>query len=74
MRIYNNFYLFLESIVSPTAVGNEKGGDGGRILGCIEGGSGESGRDGGRICGALREAVGSLERWLSAMLGETYLI
>jgi hypothetical protein len=25
MRIYNNFYLFLESVVSPTAVGEEKG-------------------------------------------------
>jgi hypothetical protein len=28
MRIYNNFYLFLESVVSPTAVGEEKGRDG----------------------------------------------
>jgi hypothetical protein len=43
MRIYNNFYLFLESVVSPTAVGEEKGRDGGGILGCVEGGSGESG-------------------------------
>jgi hypothetical protein len=33
MRIYNNFYLFLESVVSPTAVGEEKGRDDGMILG-----------------------------------------
>jgi hypothetical protein len=72
MRIYNNFNVFLESVVSPTAVGEEKGGrDPGvrrgrqwgagarrqRDLGCVEGGSGEPGRDGGRRC------------W-----GETYLI
>jgi hypothetical protein len=43
MRIYNNFYLFLESVVSPTAIGEEKGRDGGRILGCVEGGSGSRG-------------------------------
>jgi hypothetical protein len=24
MRIYNSFYVFLESVVSPTAVGEEK--------------------------------------------------
>jgi hypothetical protein len=57
MRIYNN--LFLESVVSPTAVGEEKGRDGGGILGCVEEGSGEPGRDGGGILGASREAVGS---------------
>jgi hypothetical protein len=45
--------------VSPTAVGEEKGRDGGGILGCVEGGTGESGQDGGRILGASREAVGS---------------
>jgi hypothetical protein len=62
MRIYNDFYLFLESVVPPTAVNNETGRDGSRILGCIEGGSGElvrddleggseePGRDGGRRC------------------------
>jgi hypothetical protein len=33
MRIYNNIYLVLESVVSPTAVGEEKGRDGGEILG-----------------------------------------
>jgi hypothetical protein len=44
MRIYNNFYVFLESVVSPTAVGEEKGS---RFLGCVDGGSGEPGRDGG---------------------------
>jgi hypothetical protein len=59
MRIYNNFYLFLESLVSPTAVGEEKGRDGSRILGCVEGSSGEPGRDGGGILGASMEAVGS---------------
>jgi hypothetical protein len=57
MRIYNNFYLFLESV--PTAVGEEKGRDGGGILGCIEGGGGEPVRDGGGILGTSREAVGS---------------
>jgi hypothetical protein len=72
MRIYNNFYVFLGSVESPTAVGEDKGSqDPGvrrgrqwgagvsrrRDLGCIEGGSGESWRDGGRRC------------W-----GETYLI
>jgi hypothetical protein len=59
MRIYNNSYLFLESVVSPTVVGEEKGRDGGRILGCVEGGSGEPGRDDGGILGASREAVAS---------------
>jgi hypothetical protein len=29
MSIYNNFYLFLESVVSPTAVSEEPGRDGG---------------------------------------------
>jgi hypothetical protein len=53
MRIYNNFYLFLESLVSPTAVGEEKGRDGSRILGCVEGSSGEPGRDGGRDLGCV---------------------
>jgi hypothetical protein len=32
---------------------------GARILGCVEGGSGEAGRDDGGILGASREAVGS---------------
>jgi hypothetical protein len=58
MRVFNNFYVFLESVVSPTAVGEEKGSRDpevrrGRLwgtearrrqdLGCIEGGSGELG-------------------------------
>jgi hypothetical protein len=55
MRIYNKFYLFLESVVS---VGEEKGRYDGGILGCVEGGSGEPGRDDGGILGASREAVG----------------
>jgi hypothetical protein len=69
MRIYNNFYLFLESVVSPTAVDEEKGRDGGGILGCVEGGSGEPGRDDGGILAASREALGSQERWWSVMPG-----
>jgi hypothetical protein len=43
IRIYNNFYLFIESVVSPTVVGEEPGRDGGGILGCIKGGSGSRG-------------------------------
>jgi uncharacterized membrane protein len=43
MRIYSKFFLFLESVVSPTAVGEESGRGGGGIMGCIEGGSGEPG-------------------------------
>jgi hypothetical protein len=58
MRIYNNFYLFLESVVSPTIVGEEKRRDG-EILGCVEGGSGEPGQDGCGILGVSREVVGS---------------
>jgi hypothetical protein len=58
-RVYNNLCLFLESVVSPTAVCEEKGRDGGGILGCVEGGSGVPGRDGGGILDASREAVGS---------------
>jgi hypothetical protein len=78
MRIYNNFYVFLRegeyTIVSPTAVGEEKGSRDPRVhrgrqwgagarrrrdLGCVEGGSGESRRDDGGIFGASREAAGS---------------
>jgi hypothetical protein len=88
MRIYNNFYVFLRegeyTIVSPTAVGEEKGSQDPRVrrwrqwgagarrrrdLGCVDGGSGEPGRDGGEILGASREAVGTRARWRSAMLG-----
>jgi hypothetical protein len=64
MRIYNSFYVFLESVVSPTAVGEEKSLDPGvrrerqwgtgarrrQDLGCVKGSSGELGRDGGRRC------------------------
>jgi hypothetical protein len=72
MRIYNTFYVFLKLVVSPTAVGEEKGSRDPRVrrgrqwgagarrrwdLGCVERGSGEPWRDGGRRC------------W-----GETYLI
>jgi hypothetical protein len=78
MRIYNNLYVFLRegkyAIVSPTAVGEEKGSRDPRVrrgrqwgagarrrrdLGCVEGGSGEPERDGGESLGASREAVGS---------------
>jgi hypothetical protein len=73
MRIYNNFYLFLELVVSPTAVGEEKGRDGGRILGCVEGGSGEPGRDDNKILGALREAVWSQEEMVVGDAGEKHI-
>jgi hypothetical protein len=78
MRIYDNFYVFLRegeyTIVSPTAVGEEKGSRDPRVrrgrrwgararrrqdLGCVEGGSGEPGRDDDGILGASREAVGN---------------
>jgi hypothetical protein len=78
MRIYNNFYVFLRegeyTIVSPTAVGEEKGSRDPRVhrgrqwvagarwrrdLGYVEGGSWELERDDGRILGASREAVGN---------------
>jgi hypothetical protein len=78
MRIYNNFYIFLRegeyTIVSPTAVVEEKGSRDPRVcrgrqwgagarqrrdLGCVEGGNGEPGRDGGRILVASRDPVGS---------------
>jgi hypothetical protein len=73
MRIYTNFHLFLESVVSPTAVGEEKGRDGGGILGCIEGGSGEPGRDDGGILGASREAVGSQREMAVGNAGEKHI-
>jgi hypothetical protein len=73
MRIYNNFYLFLESVVSPTVVGEDKGRDGGGILGCVEGGSGEPGRDGGGILGASREAVGSRGEMAVGDAGEQHI-
>jgi hypothetical protein len=73
MRIYNNFYLFLESVVSPTAVGEEKGREGGGILGCVKGGSGEPGRDGSGILGASREAVGSQGEMAVGDAGEKHI-
>jgi hypothetical protein len=65
MRIYNNFYVFLRegeyTIVSPTAVGEEKGSWDPRVRRGRQwvagarrrrdlGGSGEPERDGGRRC------------------------
>jgi hypothetical protein len=73
MRIYNNFYLFLESTVSPTAVGEEKGRDGDGILGCVERGSGEPGRDGGEILGASKEVVGSQGEMAVGDAGEKHI-
>jgi hypothetical protein len=88
MRIYNNFYVFLESVVSPTAVGEENeswdpgvrrgrqwgaGARWRRDLGCIEGGSGEPGRDGGGILGASREAVGSRGQMAVGDAGEKHV-
>jgi hypothetical protein len=60
MRIYNNFYVFYEKrniqwCRLPQSVRRR----GARVLGCIEGGSGEPRRDDGGILGASREAVGS---------------
>jgi hypothetical protein len=85
MRIYNNFYVFLRegeyTIVSPTAVGEEKGSwdprvrrgrqwvAGARRRRDLEG-SGEPGRDDDRILGASREAVGSRGEMAVADAGE----
>jgi hypothetical protein len=60
MRIYNNFYVFLESVVSPTAVGEEKG-------------SWDPGRNGDRILGASREAVGSRGEMAVGDAGEKHI-
>jgi hypothetical protein len=65
MRIYHNFYVFLRegeyTIVSPTAVSEEKGRQ--WVAGARQwrdlGGSGEPGRDDNWILGASREPVGS---------------
>jgi hypothetical protein len=65
--------LFLESVLLPTTIGEEKGRDGGGILECIEGGSGESGRDDGRILGASREAVGSRGEMAVGDAGEKHI-
>jgi hypothetical protein len=73
MRIYNNFYLFLESVVSPIAVSKEKGRDGGKILRCVEGGSGEPGRDSGGFLGASREAVGRRGEMAVGDAGEKHI-
>jgi hypothetical protein len=92
MRIYNNFYVFLGegeyTIVSPTAVGEEKGSRDPRVrrgrqwgagarrrrdLGCVEGGSGEPWRDGGGILGASREAVGSRGEMVVGDAGEKHI-
>jgi hypothetical protein len=59
--------------LSPTAVDEEKGRDGGGILGCVEGGSGEPGRDGGGILGASREAVGSRGEMAVGDAGEKHI-
>jgi hypothetical protein len=58
MRIYNNFYAFLELVVRR---GRQCGARARqqRDLGCVEGGSGEPGRDSGGILGASSEVVGS---------------
>jgi hypothetical protein len=73
MRINNNLYLFLELVVSPTAFGEEKGRDGGGILGCVEGGSVEPGRDGSSILGASREAVESKGEMVLGDVGEKHI-
>jgi hypothetical protein len=69
MRIYNNFYLFIETVVSPTAVGEEKGRDGSGILGA----SREVVESRGDTTAAswVRRGWqwGAGERWRLAMLG-----
>jgi hypothetical protein len=85
MRIYNNFYVFIRegeyTIVSPTAVGEEKGSRDPRVRRGMQwvagarrrrdlGGSGELGWDDGRILGASREAVGSRGEMALADAGE----
>jgi hypothetical protein len=85
MRIYNNFYVFLRegeyTIVSPTAVDEEKGSRDPRVrrgrqwvAGARQrrdlGGNGEPGRDNSRILGASREAVGSRGEMAVADAGE----
>jgi hypothetical protein len=85
MRIYNNFYVFQRegeyTIVSPTAVGEEKGSQDARVRRGRQwvagarrqrdlGGSGEPGRDDDRILGVSREAVGSRGEMAVADAGE----
>jgi hypothetical protein len=85
VRIYNNFYVFLRegeyTIVSPTAVGEEKGSRDPRVhrgrqwvAGARRrrdlGGSGEPGRDDDGIMGASREAVESRGEMAVADAGE----
>jgi hypothetical protein len=85
MRIYNNFYVFLRegeyTIVSPTAVGEEKGSRDPRVRRGRQwvagakrrrdlGGSGEPRRDDSRILCVSREAVGSRGKLAVADAGE----
>jgi hypothetical protein len=85
VRIYNNFYVFLReggyTIVSPTAVGEEKGSRDPRVRRGRQwvagarrrrdlGGSGEPGRDDDGIMGASREAVESRGEMAVADAGE----
>jgi hypothetical protein len=85
------FYFLGEgeyTIVTPTAVGEEKrsrdprvrrgrqwgaGARRRRDVGCVDGGSGQPGRDGGGILGASREAVGSRGEMAVDDVGEKHI-
>jgi hypothetical protein len=85
------FYFLGEgeyTIVTPTAVGEEKrsrdprvrrgrqwgvGARRRRDVGCVDGGSGQPGRDGGEILGASREAVGSRGEMAVDDVGEKHI-
>jgi hypothetical protein len=69
MRIYNNVYLFIESVVSPTAVGEEKGRDGGGILGVSREAVGSRGDTAAGSWVPRGWQWGAGERWRLAMLG-----
>jgi hypothetical protein len=70
MRIYNNFYVFLESVVSPTAIGEEKGS---RDLGVRWGRQCVAGLDDDGILGASREAVRSRGEMAVGDAGEKHI-
>jgi hypothetical protein len=67
MRIYNNLYVFLESVVSPTAVGEEKGSRDPR--GASREAVGSRGETTAGSCVRRGRQWGAGARWRSAMLG-----
>jgi hypothetical protein len=72
MRIYNNFYVFLELVVRR---GRQCGARARQRqdLGCVEGGSEVPGRDSGGILGASREVVGSRGEMVVGDAGEKHI-